>query len=246
MAFKRKYATKRKRGYTGPVKSKRRRFNTSKRRSNNFASARQMRLGGFPQRMCVKLRYVQEATLSVGATVSTSVEFKANDVYDPDYSGVGHQPMGFDQWMTVYDHFQVIGSKISVRPVISGSTSPTIAPYWGIVTTDATGRYNGKTLDYILEMSGTERGRHGLNHNWSTLMGPGLVKTAKYSMRKFFGSKKLGQDKLIGSASASPTEDVMFALWGCGIGGADPATVNFIVQIDYIVVFTEAKTLPQS
>ena len=33
----------------------------------------------------------------------------------PNHTGVGHQPLYFDQLMTIYNHYIVIGAKITVK-----------------------------------------------------------------------------------------------------------------------------------
>ena len=40
--------------------------------------------------------------------------FSANGLYDPDITGVGHQPVGFDQMGQMFDHYTVIAAKIRV------------------------------------------------------------------------------------------------------------------------------------
>ena len=70
-------------------------------------------LAGFPKQKLVKLRYVQELEIVTPTSgLSNSVPFVANGAYDPYYPIGGHQPKGFDQWMAVYSHFNVLGSKI--------------------------------------------------------------------------------------------------------------------------------------
>ena len=43
--------------------------------------------------------------------------FRANGLYDPDRTGTGHQPFGYDEWSPIYDHFTVVGSRITVYPL---------------------------------------------------------------------------------------------------------------------------------
>ncbi|WP_219929646.1 hypothetical protein, partial [Achromobacter pulmonis] len=45
----------------------------------------------------------------VGGTVDTHI-FRANSVYDPDESGVGHQPTGFDQLMEFFQYYTVVAA----------------------------------------------------------------------------------------------------------------------------------------
>jgi len=47
----------------------------------------------------------------IGGTAA-SVCYSANGLADPDITGAGHQPIGFDQYMALYQNFTVIGAKI--------------------------------------------------------------------------------------------------------------------------------------
>lgn len=40
--------------------------------------------------------------------------FRNNSIYDPDGSGIGHQPLGYDQWSQFYGRYRVIGAKYRV------------------------------------------------------------------------------------------------------------------------------------
>lgn len=100
----------------------RRRF---KRGRKNNATTKIMRSPtGFPDRIFVKLKYsdIKVATTTAGAA---SVQiWRANTVFDPDFTGVGHQPYATDQWGALYNKFRVHGSSIRCS---SYETSGTIA-----------------------------------------------------------------------------------------------------------------------
>jgi len=54
-----------------------------------------------------------QVTITTGAVGSWV--FRANDLFDPDFTGTGHQPMGFDQMMVFYNHFAVEKCMIKVQ-----------------------------------------------------------------------------------------------------------------------------------
>lgn len=63
----------------------------------------------------VKLTYADQIRLDpqLGGVPSTHV-FRANSVYDPDFSIVGHQPMYHDQYSALYGTYKVFGAKITI------------------------------------------------------------------------------------------------------------------------------------
>lgn len=60
-----------------------------------------------------KWRYYVNWVSGVGDSYILN-NFRGNSLYDPDQTGVGDQPTGFDQWMNFYDHYDVQGSKIKL------------------------------------------------------------------------------------------------------------------------------------
>lgn len=58
------------------------------------------------------LPYVRAGNLS-GAGIQTVV-FRGNGMFDPDFSGVGQQPMGFDQWSAFYRRYRVLAYNIKI------------------------------------------------------------------------------------------------------------------------------------
>jgi hypothetical protein len=65
-----------------------------------------------PNKFATKLRYSESVNIdpSLGGVPGVHV-FNASSCYDPNTTGIGHQPRGFDQWMAMFDHFTVVGSR---------------------------------------------------------------------------------------------------------------------------------------
>lgn len=63
-----------------------------------------------PDRLLVKLPYSSalSSTLTTGG-VGSSYNWNLNSIYDPDRTGVGHQPLGHDQWAVFYQQYRVYG-----------------------------------------------------------------------------------------------------------------------------------------
>jgi len=65
---------------------------------------------------------VEPAASALNPTTVNDHQFRANSLYDPDYTVVAslnplstqnHQPLGFDELMQIYSKYQVLGSKIT-------------------------------------------------------------------------------------------------------------------------------------
>lgn len=105
MPYKRKYK-KRKSFRRQPRKRGRR------RRRRGAMTYSKIRTIGLPDQTYVKLRY--HTILNEGAIAEATHIFSMNSLFDPDVTGIGSQPMGFDQWKNFYTHYQVLGSSIKV------------------------------------------------------------------------------------------------------------------------------------
>lgn len=81
---------------------------------------------GFPDRLLTKLRYAD----SISLTASTATQsFRLSSIFDPDYTGVGHQPMFHDQLQLIYGRYRVRGAKITCRVVMRSPPSLVTAEY---------------------------------------------------------------------------------------------------------------------
>ncbi len=218
---------------------------TYKRRARRNRVPKQLALTGFPKNKIVKLRYVQEITLTTPTTtgLSTSLPFVANGCYDPFYPIGGHQPKGFDQWMAVYANYNVLGSKCSMRMLGTGND----AFVWGVARTATPNELDGKTLEFILECRMNKgfavAGGYQRNNNMPT----STTRISKYSQKKQHGPNSTNAANLIGTNGANPDELTIFECWMVpAASNSASLSANFIVTIDYIVMLTEQKILGQS
>lgn len=70
-----------------------------------------------------KLNYYDNPTISTGGGGAGTYVYSANGMYDPDITSTGHQPMPFDQMMLSFDHYCVVGAKITVNFRNTSTTS---------------------------------------------------------------------------------------------------------------------------
>lgn len=207
---------------------------------------------GFPQSRMVRLRYAETVSMDpISTSTATYYNFRANSCFDPNETGTGHQPRGWDQWTQFYNHYVVVGSKCSIR--------------WIVDRPDSTGDDNAAIAvgcrlndSNIPIFSGVQEAfQHISELGFSyRLMIPNIYKTnsvrtvCKYSPKKFFNVKDMKDNfsRLGANVGTNPVEDALFQMWLCGVGSGplEGVGVKACVTIDYIVVFGEPKNLSLS
>lgn len=177
-------------------------------------------------------------TLNPGiAGAPASYVFSLNGLYDPDITGGGRQPLGFDQVMLMYDHYTVIYAKATVHFSNQDTSFSQICALQlrdsATTTTD---------MENVLENSGTVY----------TVVAPfqtgGSVKelTISCSPSKWFGRKVLGSTTYQGNLNANPTDQVYLHCVAQPQFAADSSEVRCSVLIEYTVILTEPKNLGPS
>lgn len=82
----------------------------------------------FPATMRRTFTYCQTFSLSSGnGLLGTQQAFRLNSLYDPDYTGAGHQPYGFDQMSGLYSMYRVDRAKFEVIFTTPGSANDILA-----------------------------------------------------------------------------------------------------------------------
>jgi len=72
----------------------------------------------------VKLRYTDNITFSSLLGSIGSKVYRINDLYDPDYTGTGHQSYFRDQLFTMYQYGRVLWASIKITAVSYSATQP--------------------------------------------------------------------------------------------------------------------------
>lgn len=196
-----------------------------------------------PVKQTKTLRYVDDITLSVGvADIPKTHFFSCNGLYDPDITGVGHQPMGFDVIMPLYDHYVGIGATITATFTSTSTTSAGLAKV-GICLKDSASVSFG-TNSHVMEQ------QRCITRHLGTMGSDKGIQVIKWKVNPntfLSRSKPLSDPDIRGTASTNPAEQCYFVLWATGISTtAVPATVICEVQIEYTGVFIEPKLLGQS
>lgn len=62
-----------------------------------------------PRQIC-RLKYSENFNLSLASSATQQQVFNLNSLFDPNRTGVGHQPYGYDQLATLYNRYRVYKS----------------------------------------------------------------------------------------------------------------------------------------
>lgn len=228
-----------------PVNVKSRRSRRPRRRARKARVGRSLafRKAPLPNRFPAKLRYSGGATLNPGILTSGVHVFSANGIFDPDITGTGHQPRGFDQFMTMYDHYTVVGAKIHAT-FSTGAGQLNYVKLCGINLKDSSTPASDPN-DY---MEGRNVVSRTLAATTTSSGGSVLSLNKKASTGKFLGRSNVMSDPYLkGDASANPTEQLYFHCWAAASNyTGDAQAINLMVVIDYLVIFHEPKQPAQS
>lgn len=194
---------------------------------------------GMPKQRRAFLRYCEQINITSTAGALATNVFRANGVFDPNHTGIGHQPMGFDQWAGLFNHYIVVGSKISIA-MTSADTSNTNPSVFGVYLTDSTTVPYTDWTEFKEAKKGSQR----------TVQG-GRTSTprcgTKFSAKKFYNVTDIKDNvaRLGASITATPSEQALYCVYYQLIN-LQTITQSFTVTIDYIVDFSEPRDLAQS
>jgi len=199
----------------------------------------------FPARFRKRLFY-SEIALSKGAVAGacSSYFFTANGLFDPNITGSGHQPMGFDQMMLMYEQYTVLSAKITVTAI--NASAPSILAACAIyLSPDTT---NITVPSQLIE--------NGFITSWPVLMPVFLVGSSRvlnldvniatYMGRNHNKRALVDDPNLFGTVATNPTEQVYFGIVVFDPTLANAVTVDFGVEIEYEAIFWEPRKLTQS
>lgn len=195
---------------------------------------------GFPNQRSVKLRYLEATSVDPSAGGTAIQQFRANDCHDPNLTGVGHQPYLWDEWKQFYNHYVVMGSKISVQACVdtTANQSPIVVGIY--LSDDATTSTNFVALC-----------EKGLTHYKVVPQGRQEVVNLSYtfSAKDFFSLKDVRDnvDRIGAATTQSPTEIAVFNVFAAALDGAsNPPQCDLLCTLDYSVAFSEPQELGQS
>lgn len=190
-----------------------------------------------PDSYSTKLIYTFSSSIQSSSGARQLYQFRLNDCYDPDYTGTGTQPTGFDELMALYKYFRVSGSSFEVMATNATGNMCDL----GIIGTD-TATIPGTTLDGFVgnPLAKREIGIFAQR--------PAHLKLYS-STAKVFGVNPdtvRDDDTYSGSASASPTSDAYWTLAYQSLDRTNTTAVYYVVKIVYYVTFYGRQVLDQS
>ncbi len=231
---------------TGKKRSRQEAFGKRKQVKGNslFGSPQRYLKVGFPKQTTVKLRYITRLNLSpASAGLTAHHSFRANGPFDPDQTGIGHQPQGYDQWSAFYNHYVVLKARIKATFSI-GNTDTTGGMVCGIQTRDVS-TFDDAEFERNLENATTS---HKVGAYTAGANLPVMV-SKTFEAKRFFNVTDVKDNisRLGAVVLSAPTEEAFFTIFvGSSSAGVNPGTVYALVQLEYDVLFSEPKLLPLS
>jgi hypothetical protein len=208
-----------------------------------FGSALAMGFSGvtpLPRTLHTTLKYSEHVFLTGTSGALGLYVFNASSLYDPNYTGTGHQPRGFDQIMPLYDHFVVLRSRIhvAITPVTFGYV------YQGGLALSSTVTNQGDWDDYA---EGPKAMAGPLGYPLTSGFATPTHYRMEYSAKDFLGiPDPVTADKLQGTISANPTDNAFFHIFIQDANETDTVGAAVHVSMEYDAVFIEPLNPGQS
>lgn len=186
----------------------------------------------------VKMIYTDIAKFNTSVGGLQSFIYCANGLFDPDISGVGHQPSGFDQYKLIYSRYTVTNARIrvSLRPEAStGRTGGT----FGITFCGGDSAAAGDYREYI------ENGECVWKSIGANNTQPVDI-VYNLDLGKALGMKILDRAEFDGTDTANPLASQFFHLWLYVDNAGDTGDLPYTVEIAYDVVWRRNNLLELS
>lgn len=181
-----------------------------------------------------------DLSTAVGGGYISFNRFRLNGPYDPDQTGVGCQPYGYDEIAALYNRYQVYGSKCSVQLRITTASSQVFATLLPTLLSSMTNTApeDLRQVKYARQIVTSKEIQDS----------QGYPKLSAYcSVKKLYKSRGGSNDNdNMATVSTNPTSNVSWFLYIDTSQAAVDTTVYASVMITYYVKFLQPKDLNES
>lgn len=181
------------------------------------------------------MRYHDTEPLTIAGGAVQKYVYRWNSTFDPDLTGVGHQPLFRDTFAAIYDHYAVISAVARVKFINTAA----VAMFVGCVTDDDS--TTSTLLDTLCEQT------HGYHMLLPPLTGALSTHTftVPWSCKKILNIDPYTSELYKTAVGSNPTEDSNLTIWALSIDGS-AVTCYFDIEFEYTVLWTELATPVQS
>lgn len=186
-----------------------------------------------PQRFITKMKYAERFSTGVDGRYT----FNLNSIFDPNRTGVGHQPYGYDTLATLYNRYRVIACGYRIQPIASISTAS--------IQCVAMPANETLTMTSLSEMRENPRAKYisqTAGGSQATLSGktyiPSLVGRNKFQY--------MADDRYQADVTSSPNELALLNVLSSADSTDTGNSWPFTIVLEYTVEFFDIKHLVQS
>lgn len=190
-----------------------------------------------------KLVYTTRVGINPAAGGVGFFEFRLNGMFDPEVAIGGHQPMGYDQMMLMYENWMVYKCNVILDWQFQTSNTAAGAEsknqwYVGGAIHTAQAKTYGSLEDRLESRSGPYKYINCYQNAKDLVRQRISVKPWKHLGHKWPSTADLG---IVG---ADPAEESILQVWAQGPDGSvDPNTIFCQVTLVYFAVFSDPLTL---
>jgi len=212
-------------------------INKSKKNKNNKRNAYQLQRTGFTEKarpswqfldphQYLTFKYSDFQSFTLATLVGTQQLYRMNSLFDPDKTGAGHQPYGYDQITPLYLRYRVLRFRYKITFATSSSDYfALVIPINGALQSAIS------NLTTFTQAAESPRGRSTIVSS-STVS---IVMTGNVALNALNGTTRLeylADDRFQSATGSNPTEVIDLAIgWFNPSGGT--ITINFGAQLEY-------------
>lgn len=208
------------------------------------------------RRVFAKLPYVENFTLTGSVAGYVDHTFCLNDIFDPDTTGTGHQPRGYDTWAVTYNKYRVHACKVQLmggNVDIDGAGTYTVV-IGSNISDSSSGAGGPNPIVDLLEGPQAE-GFHAVKWTTYSPRSTGFSSDLRRISRRMYvpirpwqrkmgfasWSSQLDQQNIWTSIGANPTNPVYLNIFMGAPDNADTTgfDVEFVLKLTYYVEWAQ-------
>jgi len=188
-----------------------------------------------PTRLITRMKYSQHFPIAAGVGPHIQ-KFRLNSIYDPDYTGAGHQPYGFDTYELLYSRYRVFSASWVLKADNIEQSDPVT---FVLVPSNVLGATT--SVEQSAEMPRAK---------WR-ICAPGVqaVLNGRINLASLNGQSSTefrGNDRVQSQVSTNPAEVALLNIIAQGTGNTGVYTCAYHITIMYHVEFFDPVALAQS